>query len=59
MIAGPCSVEDRGQIMEIAHAVKEAGGTEVTARMPVGDMGFTGYFTDTEGNLIGLWETAR
>jgi 3-deoxy-7-phosphoheptulonate synthase len=25
MIAGPCSVEDRGMLMELAHAVKEAG----------------------------------
>jgi predicted enzyme related to lactoylglutathione lyase len=24
----------------------------------VGDMGFAAYFTDTEGNLVGLWETA-
>jgi len=27
MIAGPCSVESRSQIIEIAHAVKEAGAT--------------------------------
>ena len=27
LIAGPCSVESRGQLMEIAHAVKEAGAT--------------------------------
>jgi 3-deoxy-7-phosphoheptulonate synthase len=27
IIAGPCSVEDRGQILEVAHAVKEAGAT--------------------------------
>ncbi len=27
MIAGPCSVESREQIIEIAHAVKEAGAT--------------------------------
>jgi len=27
MIAGPCSVESRGQLLEIAHAVKEAGAT--------------------------------
>ncbi len=27
VIAGPCSVESRGQILEIAHAVKEAGAT--------------------------------
>ncbi len=27
VIAGPCSVESRGQLLEIAHAVKEAGAT--------------------------------
>ena len=27
LIAGPCSVEDRTQLLEIAHAVKEAGAT--------------------------------
>jgi 3-deoxy-7-phosphoheptulonate synthase len=26
VIAGPCSVEDRDQILEVAHAVKQAGG---------------------------------
>ncbi len=27
LIAGPCSVEDRSRLLEIAHAVKEAGAT--------------------------------
>ena len=27
MIAGPCSVEDRPKLLEVAHAVKEAGAT--------------------------------
>ena len=27
MIAGPCSVEDRSKLLEVAHAVKEAGAT--------------------------------
>ncbi len=27
-------------------------------KTPVGDMGFAAYFKDTEGNVIGLWETA-
>lgn len=27
LMAGPCSVEDRGQLMEVAHAVREAGAT--------------------------------
>jgi predicted enzyme related to lactoylglutathione lyase len=31
----------------------------VSDREPVGDMGFAAYFKDTEGNLVGLWETAR
>ena len=38
--------------------VEAAGGKTASEKMPVGDMGFAGYFTDTEGNLIGLWETA-
>ena len=37
--------------------VTDAGGTVVRAEA-VGDMGFAAYFSDTEGNLIGLWETA-
>jgi hypothetical protein len=39
-------------------AIDEAGGTPVLERQQVGDMGFAAYFKDTEGNLIGLWETA-
>jgi len=39
--------------------VADAGGTTVAERQAVGDMGFSAYFTDTEGNLIGLWETAH
>lgn len=39
-------------------SVEQAGGTTVTGRQPVGDMGFTAYFTDSEGNLVGLWENA-
>ncbi len=38
--------------------VVERGGSVVQGRMPVGEMGFTAYFTDPEGNVIGLWETA-
>jgi predicted enzyme related to lactoylglutathione lyase len=38
--------------------IEELGGTTVTGRQPVGDMGFTAYFRDPEGNLMGLWQTA-
>ncbi|CCH76504.1 conserved hypothetical protein [Nostocoides japonicum T1-X7] len=38
--------------------VEAAGGRTVRDRQPVGDMGFAAYATDTEGNVIGLWEDA-
>jgi len=34
------------------------GGTTVVPKQPVMDMGFTAYFTDSEGNLMGLWQNA-
>jgi uncharacterized protein len=54
----PNLVVDVASVDDALAKIKEAGGTVVTERMAVGEMGFTGYFTDTEGNLIGLWETA-
>jgi len=36
--------------------VKKLGGDQVGKKMPVGDMGWSAYFEDTEGNLIGLWQ---
>ena len=55
---GPSLVIDVPSVDEALRKVEAAGGKTVTEKMPVGDMGFTGYFTDTEGNLIGLWENA-
>lgn len=40
-------------------AVTAGGGRTVVERQPVGEMGFSAYFTDTEGNLVGLWEDAH
>ncbi len=54
----PNVVIDVPSVDEALRSVEAHGGTVVTERMPVGEMGFTGYFTDTEGNLIGLWENA-
>ncbi|MFI5045465.1 MAG: VOC family protein [Acidimicrobiia bacterium] len=39
-------------------AVNDAGGSTVAERQAIGDMGFSAYFTDPEGNVLGLWETA-
>jgi predicted enzyme related to lactoylglutathione lyase len=38
--------------------VEKHGGARVGEKMPVGDMGFAAYFKDTEGNVLGLWQTA-
>ena len=38
--------------------IKANGGETLRERIPVGDMGFTAYFKDPEGNAVGLWEDA-
>jgi uncharacterized protein len=38
-------------------SVKKLGGKQVGKKMPVGDMGWSAYFKDTEGNVIGLWQS--
>lgn len=56
---GPTLVVDVTSVDDALSRVGDAGGSVVTGRTAVGDMGFTGYFTDTEGNLIGVWETKQ
>ena len=36
--------------------IAEHGGAQVGETMEVGEMGIAGYFTDSEGNLMGLWQ---
>jgi predicted enzyme related to lactoylglutathione lyase len=38
--------------------ISSSGGSTVQGKLPVGSMGFSAYFTDSEGNIIGLWQTA-
>jgi predicted enzyme related to lactoylglutathione lyase len=39
-------------------AIEKHGGSAVGEKIPVGDMGFAAYFNDSEGNLMGLWQSA-
>ncbi|HET7690742.1 MAG TPA: VOC family protein [Nocardioidaceae bacterium] len=55
---GPTIVIDVPDIDAALAQVKEAGGTVLSERQPVGEMGFAAYFSDTEGNTVGLWQTA-
>ena len=38
--------------------IRSLGGEAVGEKTPVGEMGFAAYFKDTEGNVLGLWESA-
>ena len=55
---GPTLAIDVASIDDTLAQVEKLGGSTVVGKTPVGDMGFTAYVKDTEGNVIGLWETA-
>jgi predicted enzyme related to lactoylglutathione lyase len=38
--------------------IEKHGGAAAGEKLAVGDMGFAAYFTDSEGNLLGLWQNA-
>jgi predicted enzyme related to lactoylglutathione lyase len=38
--------------------VEKLGGKTALGRQTVGEMGFSAYFVDTEGNVVGLWQSA-
>ena len=56
--SGPVIVVDVDSIDQTLQRVGGMGGSTVVGRTPVGDMGFAAYFTDPEGNVVGLWENA-
>jgi predicted enzyme related to lactoylglutathione lyase len=37
--------------------VKSHGGKVLVEKQEVGTMGYTAYFQDSEGNILGLWQT--
>jgi predicted enzyme related to lactoylglutathione lyase len=38
--------------------IEAGGGSTITPRTPIPDMGAFAYFKDSEGNTMGLWESA-
>ncbi len=38
--------------------IEQLGGKTVAPKMPIGDMGFAAYFADSEGNVLGLFQSA-
>ena len=58
-ISAPVITIEVASVEQALERIEQHGGTVVRGRQPVGDMGFAAYFTDTEGNVVGLWESAR
>jgi uncharacterized protein len=54
----PIITLDVASIDDAMKTVTASGGSAVGEKMTVGEMGFAAYFKDSEGNLMGLWETA-
>ncbi|HEU4424239.1 MAG TPA: VOC family protein [Pilimelia sp.] len=38
--------------------LEKLGGAVVQGKTAVGEMGYVAYFTDSEGNVVGLWQSA-
>jgi predicted enzyme related to lactoylglutathione lyase len=56
--SGPVIVIDVPSIDASLEKIGSLGGSVVAPKTAVGDMGFAAYVTDSEGNVVGLWETA-
>jgi uncharacterized protein len=57
-LKGPTVTVEVEDIDAALENIEQLGGSKAVGRTAVADMGFSAYFTDPEGNLIGLWENA-
>jgi predicted enzyme related to lactoylglutathione lyase len=64
MLARQAPIKDPVITIEVASIdvslkqIEKLGGRVVRDKQPVGEMGFAAYFSDSEGNVLGLWQTA-
>lgn len=58
VVTSPVLTIDVQDINAALENIGQLGGSTVVEKQAVGEMGFTAYFKDPEGNLMGLWETA-
>lgn len=55
----PVITIDVPDIEEISRKIVENGGEIIRAKMNVGSMGYAAYFKDSEGNIVGLWQSRK
>jgi predicted enzyme related to lactoylglutathione lyase len=58
-VTGPVITIGVDDVDSALRRVEELGGKAEGPKLPVGDMGFAAYFSDPEGNILGLWESAQ
>jgi len=56
-IGKPIITIDVADMTQALAAIAEHGGAAVGELQHVGEMGLAAYFTDSEGNLMGLWQS--
>ena len=56
-LAHPVFTLDVPDIDRALSTIEKNGGKTVQKKTPAGDMGFTAYFRDSEGNVVGLWQS--
>ncbi|MBS3076942.1 VOC family protein [Candidatus Pacearchaeota archaeon] len=59
LLKGPLITIDVKDIEDTIEKIEENGGKVVREKMNIGDMGYVAYFSDSEGNIVGLWETMK
>ncbi len=55
----PVIVIEVDDIVSTLERIESLGGVTLLGRQAVGDMGWSAYFKDVEGNLMGLFEPSR
>lgn len=55
-LTNPVITVDVDDIDATLEKIGTLGGTTVTPKQEIPDMGFYAYFRDSEGNLMGLWQ---
>ena len=56
-IGKPIITIDVDDMTKALSAIAEHGGAAVGEVQQVGEMGLAAYFTDSEGNLMGVWQS--
>ena len=56
-LQAPVLTVDVDAIDDALREIEAGGGSTVTPRTEIPGMGAFAYFTDPEGNVLGLWET--